>query len=1133
MSTERQQLETTIATLEAQRALLGAALVDAALTPLRARLASLLANPGASPGSGGEAQALKQVSILFLDVVESTTLSQHLDPEDVHAIMNHALACFTAVVEAHRGRVFSYAGDSLLAVFGSEEVREDDPERAVLAGLALLDEGKRQGEQVRLQYQRSGFNVRVGIHTGAVLLGGGIDAGSSIRGFAVNVAARMEQSAPVGALRISHDTYRHVRGVFDVLPQPPIEVKGVDTPLLTYLVQRRKPRAFRVATRGIEGVETRMVGRDAELDQLQAAFRRLHKLGGLSIVTVLSDAGVGKSRLLYEFDNWAEAQPEDFYFFQGRANPLTQGQPYGLLRDILAWRLQIADSDSMALAKQKFEQGLTPLFLAQDGANMAQAHTHLLGHLIGLDFADSPHVKGIAEDGRQIRNRGFHAAAHMFRCVATQEQAPIVLLLDDLHDADEGSLDFLNYLSQVNRDLPMLILAMTRPTRFKWASQASGAVDMQLLVLDPLDKSSSRLLVNELLKKLPEVPAALRELITGGAEGNPFYMEELVKMLIDEGAIVTGPDQWHVNPEKLLTTHVPPTLTGVLQARLDRLRPAERQALQKASVIGFVFWDQALTALDPAAAATLPALLRHELVVAHQDAVLDSEVEGLREYAFTHQILHQVTYGTLLKQARREDHAVVAHWLSGLSGARAKDFLGATAEHFVRAGNLAQGCEYFTRAAEHAAARYAHEAANDYVTQALALSGTLDAGAVVNSPQANDARRLQWRLFDVRERTLDLLGQRAEQQADIDALQALAEVLDDDRRRAEVAWRRSTIAMRMGDFPAMQTAAQLTMALAERADDAVSRLRGQHRLALAHHYLGDASAGQSLAQQGLLQARSLAARALEALFLNALSVIADSQADRIASLEMDQQDLLINRELGNRRNEAIALGNLGDGWLHLGQNAQAQRLLEDSLSLARAISDLATQPNALTNLSLLALRQGEDALALAHAQAALDIAIEVQSPDFETIALCALGNAELALGRYPAATAAFERAGKLAIRLDNAVQHDASAGLARVALAQDDVMGAMQAIEGLLQHLHESSTLKGTEAPHLIRLSCHEVLARAGDARAPKLLAHAQAELLIVALTITDPELRHSFLNNIPEHQAIMAAGVEGTGSRR
>ena len=1116
MQFEQQQLTTAIAALEAQRELLGSAVVDTALAPLRERLAKLTGQPG-DDHSGESKQSLKQVSVLFADVVGSTTLSQQLDPEEVHNVMDEALARCTAIVQRHGGRVLKYAGDSLLAVFGADEVQEDDAERAVQSGLDLLEEGRRQGELVLQRYRHEGFHLRVGIHTGPVLLGGGLDGENNVRGFTVNVAARMEQTAPTGGLRISHDCYHQVRGVFDVVPQEPLQIKGVDALMVTYLVLRRKPRAFRVSTRGIEGVETQMIGRDAEMDQLQEAFKRMYSQRRLSVVTVLTDAGVGKSRLLFEFENWAEARAEVFYFFQGRSHPLTQSQPYGLLRDIVAWRLQIAESDSMEVARIKVEQGLVPLFLAEDGADMAQAHAHLLGHLIGLDFTQSPHIRGILDDARQIRNRGFHAAAQMFRRFAFQNDAPILLLLDDLNWADDGSLDFLSYLVQVNRDVPTLIVAMARPTLLERRADWPGLVDSQRILLEPLDKSASRQLVNELLKRIPEIPSLLRELITGGAQGNPFYMEELVKMLVDEGAIVTAGEQWTINAEKLLATHVPQTLTGVLQARLDSLKPAEKLALQQASVIGFVFWDQTLAALDPKSPSAMGALVQHELAVPHQDTALDDVVEGVREYAFSHQVLHQVTYDTLLKRTRRGHHAQAAQWFANQTGVRANAFLGAAAEHFLKAEDKEQACEYFTRAAEHAAARYAHQTVTNYVSTALGLT---------------DQPLQRWRLLNVRERTLDLQGKASEQQADIDALEQLADALDDDRRRCEVAWRRSSFALRRSDYRAMEAAARQTVALAERISDAVLALRGQHRLALAHTYLGDSVLGQTLASEGLAKARALGLRQIETLFLNALSVIADSRGDQLAPLALDQQDLVINREFGNRRNEAIALCNLGNAWLRLGEHTQARFHLEECLRLARSVGDRATEPNILTNLSMLALRQGDDALALAHAQAALDMAVEVQNPDFEAIALCSLGNAELALGRDAQAAAAFERAKEIATELDTATRLDASAGLVRVALAQQDVPLARQRVEDLLPHLDGHNALEGTEAPYLIRLTCQQALVRAADPRAAQLLGSAHAELLAEAVRITDAALRQSFLGNIPEHRAIMAEWTRNPAQR-
>jgi tetratricopeptide (TPR) repeat protein len=627
------------------------------------------------------------------------------------------------------------------------------------------------------------------------------------------------------------------------------------------------------------------------------------------------------------------------------------------------------------------------------------------------------------------------------------------------------------------------------------------------------------LLANELLKKLPHPPTALRELITRGADGNPFYMEELLKMLVDEGAVITNTNTgyWHVNLDRLLATRVPQSLTGVLQARLDGLQEAEKLALQQAAVIGFVFWDQALAAIDARSCAALPGATRRELVIQHQETGLD----GVREFVFSHQFLHQVIYETVLKPTRRACHAAVAQWLSGLSSVRTHDFLVVIAVHFEQAGDHAQAAEYFTRAAEYAAARHAHEATLDYVARALAL--TTPPTSRSTSQQA-DQHLLRWRLLDVRERTRDLQGKRSEQQADLAELQTLADALGDDRRRGEVAQRRSTLAMRTGDYPTMERAARQAMTLAERAGDAVLALRGQHRLALALTYSGAAAQGQALAQEGLARARQLEVRPLEALFLNALSVIADIQVKRLVSLEMDEQDLLINRELGNRRGEAIALVNLGTGWLRLGADSRATAYFEDGLQLARSIGDRLTQANTLSNLSVLALRRGDAALALTQAQMALDIAGAAQSPEFEAIALYSLGQAELALGNPVAAALAFERSGIVALAIGSATQHDASAGLARVALAQGDAAGAIKAVAELLRQLDNGDALEGTEAPYLIRLTCYQALARLGDARARALLQSAHSELQAVAATLTEVTLRQSFLSAIPEHRAIVAA---------
>ncbi len=1098
--------------------MLGDSVVDMAVAPLKAKLAALTAPP-AEP-----AQALKQVSILFLDVVGSTTLAQHLDPEAISAVMDDALARGTAVVQAHRGKVLQYAGDNILAAFGADESREDDTERAVHCGLALLELGKLLGAEVLAAHKHPGFNVRVGVHTGGVLLGGGVDADGSIRGIAVNIAARMEQTAPAGALRISHDTYAQVRGLFEVDAQEPLAVKGVATPIQSYLVTRAKPRNFRIGTRGIEGVTTKMIGRDAELEQLQAAFKRLFEARKLAAVTVVADAGIGKSRLLYEFEAWSEARPESFFLFRGRATPQTGAQAFGLLRDILAWRFQIHDDDSLEAARQKMEDGIAPLFLHDDGPDLAQAHAHLLGHLIGIDWKTSRHIKGILDDPKQIRNRAFHAAAQLLRRVSASDGSPVVLQLEDLHWADSESLDFLNYLTEVDRDVPLLVLSFTRPTLFERRTDWSSTAGLHHRIdLAPLDKTGSRMLANELLKKLPEVPAALRELVTSSAEGNPFYMEELVKMLIDQGAIQTrstGGEAWSVNAERLLVTQVPPTLTGVLQARLDSLPRAEKRALQQASVVGTVFWDQALAAIEAQAAEALPALVQRELALPRTDAALD----GLREYAFRHQVLHQVTYDTVLKRHKREGHAKVAQWLAALTeqgSPRAGDFLGIAAEHFEQAGDAPNAAEFHARAAEQAGQRFAHDRVLAHVGRALALLGETPAPSL-------DQAELRWRLLRAREATLNLQARRDEHAADLDALDHLADLLEDDRRRAYAAWRRSMRAMRMADWAAQESSARHGMACATRAGDDELRLHALRLLAGAQLWQADIEGGRALAQQGLAEARSLGLRGVEARLLNTLAIAADMQGDLVSPLDLDRQNLLINRETGDRVTEAIGLSNQGDGWLKLGNLAQSRRALDAGLQIARAIGDRLSECVALTGLSAVALWQGDETRALALARQALDLAVTTKARDFEGVAGLRLGAAELALGRRAAARDAYAQAHALAVEIDVPWQHDGSAGLARVALAEGDALGAVAALKPLLEHIATGGTLDGSEHPRLIELSCHQALACAGDPRSAEWLARAHSALMAQADAIsrstTDATLRQGFLQNIPHHREIVAA---------
>lgn len=1152
MSSEYQQLQSAIEALQAQRALLGDAVVDASISALQARLSAIAA--AVQPEA---VQTLRQVSMLFVDVVGSTPLSQHLDPEDIAGIMDGFLRRGTAIVQAHRGRVVQYAGDGLLAVFGAEEAAEDDAQRAVGCGLSLIGLGQALGAEVEAAHGRAGCHVRVGIHTGGVLLGGGGGGAgdeNAVRGLAVNIAARMEQAAQPGFLRISHDTFSHVRGLFEVSAPESLQVKGVDQPITSYLVHKAKPRSFQVTTRGIEGVVTRMIGREAEFGALQAIFERMVTERRLRFVLVVAEGGNGKSRLLDEFQTWAQDRPESVCLFRGRATPQTQGQPFGLLRDIVAWWLQLSDDDTLQEAKAKIEGGLMPLF--SDEPEHAQGHAHLLGHLIGLDWKDSPHLRAILDDPQQICNRAQHAAAQMFRRVGARHGSPVILQLEDLHWADDESLHFLNDLAEVNCDMPLLMLASSRPTLFERG--ADGLVSQQgreRIDLHPLGKADSRLLVNELLKKLPEVPDALAAVVSGGAEGNPFYMEEIVLMLIDQGAIDASGDPWRLQADRLLATKVPSTLTGVLQARLDGLPADERLTLQEASVIGQVFWDRALTALDARNEATLLRLVQRELALPR----LDTGLDGLREYAFKHALLHQVTYGTVLKRLRRSLHAKLAHWLAAQSqsdSARAGDFLGLTAQHFAEAGDDANAAEFHGRAAEHAADRMAHAATLLHVEQALAMLDPVRESA--------GQALLRWRLLSARERTLDKQGERGQQARDLDAMDAIAETLGDDGRRAYVANRRAVRWMRIADHAESEQSARRAVMLADRALAArtlragpAETLDGLHELRLLSLRLTGAAVmkqnrweeAQLVLQPTLDEARTRGLLGPQHLCLNSLGMLAELRDDRAGALELFRETLRITRLAGNRRNEAIGLGNVGLLCLALGDLSAARRDLDEALRMVRQNGDRALECARLCGLSTLALWQGDAERALVLARDALDTAKAVQARDRVASALLCLADAEAERGEMTVAAQTYAEARVLAQEVGRGCRFDASAGLASVLLGQADINGALQALHPLLPSAEcrdeaeavdvrsqttaptrelaaaesEAGHLPGAEWPRKIELTIHRVFAAAGDPGAFAWLQCAHRRLMAQADTIADAGLRQMFLTNIPHHVDIAA----------
>jgi len=992
--TEREQLEQAIAALEVQRAVLGDVVVDSSIAALREKLAALSPTPRTE-------QKRKQTTILFADVSGFTAMSESLDAEEVADIMNALWQRLDAAITDNGGIIDKHIGDAVMALWGADAAREDDPERAVRgaldmqAALAIF----RDDHQVKLA-------MRIGINTGPVLLGEvGTTGEFTAMGDTVNTASRLEHAAPVGGILISHDTYQHVRGVFDIQPQDPLQVKGKVEPLQVYVVERARAQAFRMDRRGVEHIETRMIGREAEMKQLQDTLYTAIEDGERQMLTVVAEAGVGKSRLLYEYERWVNQQPENLTVFKGRANQEIQNLPHSLLRTLFAFRFQIKESDRAEVVREKLERGIAEQLGADDRGQMK---AHFIGQSLGFDFSNSPHLQGVLEDTRQVHNRTLIYLTEFFAAAAGKN--PVLIFWEDIHWADDSSLDVINHLALKSPHQRLQIVCLTRPSLFERRPHwGEGQGFHHRLDLRPLSKWDSRRLVAEILQKVEAVPAELRDEIVNRAEGNPFYVEELIKMLIEDGVIIAGDAQWRVEPDRLARMRVPPTLTGILQARLDSLPAVERTILQQASVIGRAFWDQAVARINQSAGdniddqqviPTLSALREREMVFRRET----SAFEGAQEHLFKHAVLRDVTYESVLMRARRVFHALAAEWLIEKSGDRISEHAGLIADHLELAGQTEQAVIYLRKAGEEAAKQYANREAIAYYSRALKLT-----------PETNLMER--YTLLLAREQIYYAQGVREAQSQDLTTLEALAEALDDGsqqatQRRAEIALRHAKYAIRISNYSAAIAAVQKAVGLAKNCQAVSIELDSYREWGWALWRQGDYQAAQAKFQQSLDLARIAQLRQFEAASLATLAASNMFFGTYVDTKTYCEQALTIYREIGDRPGEADALNKLGFSIVEQGEDnyTQARVCYERSLLINREIGDREEEGVSIRCLGILSDHLGDYTQARIYMEQAVVIFREIGHRSHESLALTILADTYAHQGDYATAKTNYREA---------------------------------------------------------------------------------------------------------------------------
>lgn len=965
-SQEQKELKQAIQALEAQRAILGDQVVNIAQASMREKLARL--KTGAH-----EFQERKLITILFADVSGFTAMAETMDHEIVSGVINSLWSRVDQAIQDYGGRIDKHIGDAVMALFGTPTAREDDAERAIRAALQIQSEVQRwkwefSDSALPQRAQSQNIQLRIGINTGPALLGivGTIGEYTAI-GNTVNLANRLEQAAPPGGILISHDTYQHVRGIFDVTVLQPIMVKGKSEPVQVYMVNSVKPRAFRVPTRGVEGIETRTIGREEELAKMQSALKQVVEDRQLHLINIVAEAGTGKSRLLYEFTRWLEVQSDSLQPFKGRATQEMEQIPYALLRDIFSSSFEIQDNDPAATARTKLERGIFDLIQDREETEL---YTPFIGHLIGLDYAASPRIKGILGDAQQIRNLAFHYITQLFIKITHQQAA--IIFLEDIHWADGGSLDFFHHLMNAKPDLPLLIVGLTRSTLFEkrpdWGKTASQSLRLDLL---PLSDENGRRLVHEILRKVPVIPPELTDLIVAKAEGSPFYVEELIKVLIDKGIIVRGEDEWSVEMQRLSDLKVPATLTGLIQARLDSLTTNVRETLQQASIIGRIFWTNVVEHMQNPelreAESSIPVGERLGMLRAKEFIFRYGEQSTAEppEFIFKNAILHNVTYESVLLRLRPVYHRQAAEGLIEIGGERVTEYAGRIGEHFEQAGESLAAAEWYARAGRQAQDTYAPDAAVRYYQSALKfLNGR--AGPAHVSEQLEIYYRLgevlnwQARYTDAAnayEEMLQIAVTQGDQIAQSRALQGLAQSLSyqgDHRAALESAvraeslaraadaplelarslWAQGSARYRLGEARAVLSLGRQALTLTTELDNPNELGRSLNLLGAAHYVLGEYAEAQGHWENALKIFQDLGNRQQGMLLLSNLGVIADARGDYDTAFHRYHSALEMAREIGNKDGEIYILSNRGIELVALRNYAAAEADLRQVIQQA-------------------------------------------------------------------------------------------------------------------------------------------------------------------------------------------------------
>ncbi len=685
------------------------------LKNLRANMPSSLANKFTQASKELYGQR-REVTILFVAVADFATVSQKLDGETIYLAVDEIVHLLAGIIYKYEGTIDKYTGNGLMALFGIPLNHENDPERAVRAALDMQF-GIQQLRARLLERYKYDFKLQIGINTGSVIAGYISDQQHveyTVIGDTVQLASQLHKTAAAGNILVSFSTYQRSRPIFDYQNQPALQLEGVSEPVKAFqpLGLRLKPGQVR----GLPGLQAPMIGRSEQLQALIEIFKEDISHNTSQIVLCSGEAGIGKSRLVVEFREFLAAYPANMVV--GTCAAYMRITPYRVVADVLRNLLAISELDPIADQRKVLRQRLEQLGLDRNDI------LPYLMHVLGILQSDPMMEVRIKLLEPSMLRRQIHFALRMF-LITEARQAPTVLVFDDLHWVDQASGQFLEYFCQSLEDFPLLLVLVARDfSKYSLAQSIRAAAEKHLrkphiLQLKPLPESDAHLLVDLLVQEDTAAARELKAIIAGRAGGNPYYTEELVRILIDHGGMLYQEGAWQVTENAARQIQeVPGTLGDIILARFDHLPDHLKQTLLRASVLGDTFSVRLLQAFDTEASSSLPDLLAN---LEEREFLTHIRLGVEDGYAFKHPLLQETIYKTLLKRDLRRLHSQVAqaiesgeYWLPGERNQ-------VLAYHLSESSKPARAIPYLLISAEKAYQHFANDTVVQLYRRALDL----------------------------------------------------------------------------------------------------------------------------------------------------------------------------------------------------------------------------------------------------------------------------------------------------------------------------------------------------------------------------------------------------------------------------